>query len=356
MSDGRIRVTFGLDAQRMTDDRVNRRSNGGAPTDSILAMQQEVISEIGPFAQITWHPTAHVSIQAGGRLDAVSFTTTDQHFTDGSDHSGSQTMSEPSASLGVMWTAGRGANIYGRIGTAFETPTSTELITTSAGSVGFNDQLGPQRTLGIEIGGRGEVGSLSWEASLFHNRIQDAIVQASEQGGRAFFENAGQSTAKGLELGASVAASRTLSFSLAWTAMSYHFDEYHRRTATQVDTLDGNRVAGVPAQYLRLGATIQPTRHLTIFLDQSLSGSLFADDLNTIEVADWGWGVTNIRARAAVTVGQMNVAPFLALMNAFDRRYIGSVTINGFGGRVMEPSPGRYLFLGVDVEWAAPAR
>ena len=354
--EGRVRVTFGLDGQRMRDDRENRRSISGAPTDSVLARQQEVLSEVGPFGQVTWHPHHRVTLLAGARMDAIAFRTTDQHFTDGSDQSGSQTMAEPSANLGVGWSGSTGLSIYGRLGTAFETPTSTELVTTSAGSVGFNDQLGPQRTLGLELGGRGEAGPLSWNLALFHNRIQDAIVQASEQGGRAFFENAAQSTARGLELGAAVTPSAVVSFALAWTAMDYRFDEYRRRSAPGVDTLDGKRVAGVPRQYLRLGATLWPVPQLTLFLDQSLSGALYADDANALEVAGWGAGVTNLRARGTTSFGGALVAPFVAVMNAFDRRYIGSVTINGFGGRVLEPSPGRYLFLGVDLVWAAPAR
>ncbi len=45
------------------------------------------------------------------------------------------------------------------------------------------------------------------------------------------------------------------------------------------------------------------------------------------------------------------MAPFVGLTNAFDRSYIGSVTVNGFGGRVLEPSPGRNLYVGAEIGW-----
>ena len=54
------------------------------------------------------------------------------------------------------------------------------------------------------------------------------------------------------------------------------------------------------------------------------------------------------------TIVAIRFSPFLSVSNLFDRSYVGSVTINGFGGRVLEPSPGRYLFIGTGIGWAAP--
>ena len=38
----------------------------------------------------------------------------------------------------------------------------------------------------------------------------------------------------------------------------------------------------------------------------------------------------------------------MSVNNVWDRRYIASANVNGFGGRVIEPAPGRWLFLGLD--------
>ena len=40
-------------------------------------------------------------------------------------------------------------------------------------------------------------------------------------------------------------------------------------------------------------------------------------------------------------LGRMQLAPLLGVNNLWDRRYIGSVTLNGAGGRVFEPAPRR---------------
>ena len=55
---------------------------------------------------------------------------------------------------------------------------------------------------------------------------------------------------------------------------------------------------------------------------------------------------------ASLTRGAVRLAPFGAVNNLFDRRYVGSVNINGFGGRVLEPAPGRNGYLGMELSWA----
>jgi iron complex outermembrane receptor protein len=50
----------------------------------------------------------------------------------------------------------------------------------------------------------------------------------------------------------------------------------------------------------------------------------------------------------------MTFEPFVAVNNLFDRRYVGSVNINGAFGRVLEPAPGRNAYLGIEIGWARP--
>jgi hypothetical protein len=45
----------------------------------------------------------------------------------------------------------------------------------------------------------------------------------------------------------------------------------------------------------------------------------------------------------------MRLSPFLGVNNLWDRKYIGSVTLNGAFGRVLEPSPRRVLYIGTEV-------
>ena len=78
---------------------------------------------------------------------------------------------------------------------------------------------------------------------------------------------------------------------------------------------------------------------------------MYADDANTQQVDGWGAGVSNLRLGWDGTIGGLRVAPFAAINNAWDREYTGSVTVNGSGGRVYEPSPGRNYYLGLEMGW-----
>ena len=90
---------------------------------------------------------------------------------------------------------------------------------------------------------------------------------------------------------------------------------------------------------------------LVLELDQTTAGEVFGDDRNTLRVNGWGAGVTSVRVSGTVSTGALRMQPFAVLNNAFDRRYVGSVNINGFGGRVLEPAPGRNALVGLEVAW-----
>ncbi len=52
-----------------------------------------------------------------------------------------------------------------------------------------------------------------------------------------------------------------------------------------------------------------------------------------------------------VELGRNALRPFAAIQNVFDRKYVGSVNLNGAGGRILEPAPGRSGYLGLELEF-----
>jgi iron complex outermembrane receptor protein len=86
-------------------------------------------------------------------------------------------------------------------------------------------------------------------------------------------------------------------------------------------------------------------------VEHTWSGALYGDDRNTVLVQSWGWGVMNVRAGWDGAVAGVRVTPFAAVNNVRDVRYVGSVTVNGAGGRVLEPAPGRNFYVGVETGW-----
>ena len=344
------RLTAGVDAQRMRDDRENLVSDAGVPTSVLFLDQREEVTELGPFAQVQWSPNERLLVSGGARFDWVRFSLDDRFVSDGDD-SGDRSMSALSGNIGASWSFNERFVPYLNVSTSFETPTTTELVNQPDGSGGFNRELGPQRAVNYELGARGQpVPAVTYSFALFLGRVTDAIVQEEEIGGRAFFRNAGKTHNDGAEVGLSVSPVPAVTLHGAWTYANYRFVEEPEGTG-----LDGNRLPGVPEHFWRFGLRTGIAGGLYLDADHTISSSVASDDANTPEgvVDSWGAGVTNARLGWQGDAGVLQLSPFLGVNNLWDRRYIGSVTLNGLFGRVLEPAPRRVIYFGMEVGYRA---
>ena len=342
------RMTAGVELQRLRDDRTNRLADGGVPTDSVQLDQRELVTERGAFLQASWQPVPRWTVSAGVRRDGVTFDVSDRHLGDGSDNSGRRTMSAWSGNAGVSVALGA-VTPYANVSTAFETPTTTELANAPSGGGGFNAELGPQRSVGYELGARGSAGPVAWSAAGYIAVVTDAIVQFEEIGGRAFFRNAGRLRQDGAEVAVSAVASSRLRLAAAYTWARHRFARYRIDPAAGADPFDGNVVPGVPGHHVRLSAMLEPFPRATLDVEHRIASSLYADDANTLEVPGWGPGVTSVRATWSIETGSAVLMPFAGVQNLWGRRYVGSATVNGAFGRVFEPAPGRHAYAGAEI-------
>ena len=349
------RLIAGVDFQALRDDRTNYTPVPavGPVTDTTI-QQRERVTEVGPFAQLNWPVAPKVLVNGGVRYDAVHFKVTDEILSDG-DNSGDRTMAAFSGGAGASFDLSRAFVPYLNVSTGFETPTTTELAVTQVGVGGFNDSLKPQRALSFEVGGRGSVGNaFTWSLALFTIGIKDALVPFAESGGRSFFRNVGETRNKGYEVGLSWRPVHALTLQGAWTHADYRFTDYVAITNSGVDTtvFTGKRTPGVPTEFVRFGLRSTLPKGFWLDVDHTLSSQQYANDANTLRVDGWGAGVSNVRLGWDGTVGGMHATPFAAANNLWDKEYVGSVTVNGFGGRVFEPSPRRNYYFGLELGWA----
>jgi iron complex outermembrane receptor protein len=315
--------------------------DAGVPTGEFFLDQIEKVTELGPFAQVQWGPVQRLLLSGGARYDWVRFDLDDRFLGDGIDDSDARTMSALSGNVGASWSFSDRFVPYVNLSTAFETPTTTELVNQPDGSGGFNTDLGPQRAVNYEIGARGRPSpSVTYSLAFFLGRVTDAIVQQEEAGGRAFFRNEGKTHNDGAEVGLSVTPVAGLTLNGAYTYARYRFEG---------GDLDGNRLPGVPEHFWRLGLRTSLPSGFFLDADHTLSSSVAADDANTIVVDAWGAGVTNARLGWEGTAGVLQLGPFLGVNNLWDRQYIGSVTLNGVFGRVIEPAARRVVYLGAEI-------
>jgi iron complex outermembrane receptor protein len=348
------RFTVGLDYQKLRDNRLNQRSVSGEPIDSILLQQEETVTEVGPFGAVRWTPNERLVLDAGLRYDWVTFKVQDEFFGDGVDNSGELPLNALNGSVGASYFVNEAFIPYTSVSTAFETPTTTELVNQPGTTGGFNTSLQPQRTLAYELGVRGRpTGWLEYSVDGFISRVTDAIVQYQEVSGRGYFTNAGEVRNAGLELNLTATPVRQVRAFVSFRYANYEYTDYKLERAVGgvvvTDTLDGNRLPGPPRYFTRFGVRTQPIPQLVVDLDHTLSSSLTGDDFNRIWVDNWGAGVTNFRASWQQRWKDFDILPYAGVNNLWDRTYIGSVLVNGALERVLEPSPRRNFFVGLEL-------
>lgn len=338
----------GLDAELMRDHRLEFDNDGGAPGSDQRRDQVDRVSAIGPFAQATLRLTDRFALSGGIRWDAVRFSTDDQRTVDG-DESGERTMRAFSHRIGATWALTPDVHVYGLRATAFQTPTTTELINTppAPGSpccpAGFNEQLDPETTTSWEAGVRASF-DIGWiEAAAYRMSVRGTLVPFQVEGaeGREFFRNAGRTRHVGGEIGLTLAPSERWTLNAAWTYSDFTFVDDGR----PADDFEGNELPGVPPHRLAASVRHRPFGALWLEAEVEHTARMYGDDANAAE--NPAFTVVDLRAALTHAAGGVTVEPFVAVQNVFDERYNGSLVVNAFGGRYYEPAPGRNFLLGL---------
>lgn len=200
-----------------------------------------------------------------------------------------------------------------------------------------NPALAPERLKGIEAGLEGGDDRLSWAATVFWNRLEDAIVNVTVAEGPGTFpiagfvpaggvlrqrRNAGTISAVGLEAQLSWRASDRLALELAGALTEAEVDG-----GDQAPQLTGLRPAQAPRWSAVARARWAATARLDLSAEARIEGRRFDDDLNSRVLdaavaldarADW-------RLRPGLTL-------FAALDNLADARIEVSRTADGVAG------------------------
>ena len=342
-------ITAGVDLQRQRDDRTNFGNAGGSP-DTVRSLDQlEHVTELGPFVQTVVDISKSTALTAGLRYDRVSFDVRDRLIGDSTsdvkyrNDSGRRVMAALSGSLGATWRASDALTLYASAGSSFETPTTTELANRPDTAGGFNRNLSPQRAWTYEVGARG--GAAAWEVALYQADVRDALVsfEIPTSPGRRFFRNAGTVRYRGIEVAAGTKLRPGLDARATWTYSDFRYRRYAFTAGGNTHVLDGRRLPGIPRQTVRLALRARPAalRGAWGEVETQYASPYAVDD--TLSRQTSAWWVTNLR----MGWEGAHVAPFVAVQNLFNRKYVASVVVNAAAGRYYEPAPGRNLLVGV---------
>ncbi len=334
------RLTLGIDLRRQNDDRERFDNPDGIRGARVLA-QRERVESVGVYAQQRLRLSADWTLRTGVRFDEVRLNVDDRFLSNG-DQSGRRTWREWSPGLGLVWRAGAAVSVYANVGTAFQTPTTTELANPAdpGSGGGFNPLLGPQTARSLEAGLRGRIGGrLRYEAAIYRARIEDAIVSFEvpefSGSGRDFFRNAGRATRAGFEFAATARLSERWRLRAGYTATDFEFDRF----TTPDGDFSGNRIPGVPRHRGFASLDWEGARGWYAGSDLRAASAIPADNANTAASNDYA--TVDLHAGRRWDLRSLDVDLSLGVGNALDERYIDNVRVNAFGGRFFEPAAGR---------------
>ncbi len=339
-----LELMLGFDLDRQNDTR-KRFDNLQGVTGPLTLNQREKVDSNGAFAQSKYQFSPRWDMTAGLRYDDIRFDVTDRYLDDGDD-SGEVSFDQLSYSLGLNRNLESGV-IFAAIGSSFETPTTTELANPD-GSGGFNQSLKPQTAVNYEIGFKSGTEQLYYEIAVFHIDLDDELVpyELPDSPGRTFYINAGKSTRNGIETAVSWNGLGGFGVDASMTWSDFKFDRFIDENGRD---FSGSRLPGVPEYFAFVSFNYKSEDGLTAAFETSYSGSLFANNSNSVKVPDYV--VSSLRATYEIQTAKLLLRPYVGINNLFNEHYNSNIRINAFGGRYYEPAPERNVYAGIVIQY-----
>ena len=332
-----VSLTTGLDIRYMRDDRIRYNNDSGRQGDRTLLDQKENVQNLSLFAGLNTRISSRWGLTSGLRLDRMHFKMTDQFLSNG-DQSGDRNFMAVSPSIGILYQSST-LTWYANLGTAFETPTTTEFINSPSGEDDFNSDLGPQTTIGMELGVRGQIKPvhLDIDVSIYALRIQDRLLPRQGEDGRTWYFNGGKNRHYGTEVALAWPVDQPLRVEVAYQYGSYTFLNEGEK---------GLKIPGVPTHQAHLTLHASTSNGWTSEIVLEAASKMWGNNSNTAQ-SDAFTVVDIYLSHSDWQVGPVMLHPFARVQNIFDHDYVRSLVVNAFGGRYFEPAEGRSFQIGL---------
>ncbi len=336
----RLNLKAGFDTKLQHDDRTEYENNGGS-RGAVTVEQVENVTNQALFTTLDY-TIGSLNILGGLRYDWITFSAD----TGAGDRVGNRTFHALNPSIGFSYLAGS-HRLYTNFSTSFEAPTTTELVNRPGGGNGFNPGIGPEHTLGAEVGSRGSWGKLfSYDMAVYRMWINDLLFPYQlEANGPTYYRNQGKSTHTGLEASLTVTPGKAFHMNLLY---NYTHALFAGGRTGDGFSLEDKQVPGIPDH--RFNAEAGYSRdNMLLELGYRFVSSYYADNLNTAAVEAYSLVNAKISHLIHFKETGMTLQPYLNVNNIFNIRYTGSIVPNAFGGRYYEPAAGRNIQLGISL-------
>ena len=309
--------------------------------------ETNAVSDGDAYLQASWRVAPRWTVDAGARSSSVRFRSSDHYVVTGNpDDSGNVRFSAVLPVAGVVYAPADDLRFYVSAGRGFETPTLNELSYRPNGASGLNFALQAVHSTSVEAGVKVRdalVGTLT--AAVFQVHTQDELVTQTNVGGRATFQNAGDTRRNGLELSLKRELFADARMQLAYTLLDARYRSgFLTCTATPCPQPTrvvpaGNRIPGIARSNFYGELAWEPATGWRAGIEARASSRVYVDDLNSDAAPSYA--IASVRAGYLMRWERWTLNGFARVDNLFARRYAGSVIVNESNGRYFEPAPGR---------------
>jgi outer membrane receptor protein involved in Fe transport len=279
----------------------------------------------GTFAQAQVFPVPALSLTFSGRVDhwrnydARHLETVAATGLPGPGNRGELADREDtvfSPRLGALYHLTDKVTVWGSVGSGFRAPTLNELYRQfSVGAIvtRANDQLGPERLVGGELGvNLAPYDDLTVRATWFDNAMKDPISNVTIGTNLRQRQNLGRTRIRGIQTDVEYRVARD------WRATAGYVFNRARVTENDRDaSLVGLFLPQVPENRGSVGVSYSNPRYLTASVNAIFVGDQFDDDLNTLTLP--AYGTVELSLFRAIG-GNLDV--FFTAQNLLDKEYI----------------------------------
>jgi len=338
------RMQFGVDVDGQRDQRKQRAIDLTTGAVGQLAIDEtQNVTSVGVFLHDSLAVADGVELSISARYDWVEFEVDDDFKSDsGGDDSDQIDFDAWSFSGAAVWNPTPAFNPFLRVGTSFETPTTTALANPDTDAGGFNDRLDAQTSIQYELGSKGWLGDLfRYEVSAYYIRVDDELLPYTRDFS-TFYENAERSDRLGFEFALHARIHPLWSATASYTHSRFEFDDF---TDDNGNRFDGNAIPGVPRNMASLEIDFESPSGAYVSFDVQYVDEREADNANSAEAEDYV--LANVSTGYAHSIGLWEIEGFFGINNLTDQKYDDNLRINANFGRFYEPAPGRNFHVGI---------
>ena len=336
-----LTTQIGYDIASQSDKRKRYKNNEGNKGDKTMG-QVESFQSFGIYF-IENVSFGKLKLNGGIRWDNNLLKVVDNFISNGDD-SGSIKLYAWSNEIGLSYQILDKSYLFVNLSESYETPTLSELSANPIGG-GFNDLLSVQKAKNFDFGLKFKSESTHFSIVGFVVNTKNDLVpyELEEFPGRIFYQNAGKTLRKGVEIDFNYRLNKNFSTNITYNYTNFKYDEYLSGELN----LKGNYLPGIPTRFGNIELEYKNSKNLSIIYSRNYRGFLYANNENTEKISSiWR---DDISLSIPLKVGKYNFDFFLGCSNIFDELFPDNIRINAFGKRYYEAAPGRIFFGGIKI-------